>query len=55
MDGAAFQNKGTGIIEGISEKIADSFRNLTVMFKVGVQTVILAAPGIECLFVRPDR
>ena len=41
MDGAAFQNKGAGIIEGISEKIADSFRNLTVMFKVGVQTVIL--------------
>ena len=47
MDGAAFQNKGAGIIEGISEKTADSFRNLTVMLKVGVQTVILAAPGVE--------
>ena len=47
MDGTAFQNKGAGIIEGISEKTADSFRNLTVMLKVGIQTVILAAPGVE--------
>ena len=47
MDGAAFQNKGVGLVAVIAKLPTDFFRHKIVLLPVGVKSIHGSSPGVE--------